>query len=184
MTLCTVLHLQRAAQTASSGLSPPPSPPQEGWVAAAVGSDGPSSVKALRIGLFEPPRFLYLHLGGRRPPWSPSLCLDRKHSVKTKLLFLLLVRVNLSTTEQLAKHLQSPGLLLAEDPHQEVGLMMRLEGGGDQQVVSGWKSEALRDLPGVYVGAAASLGAVVAEEVLAGLVFVFWSLNTDTLNQT
>lgn len=62
--------------------------------------------------------------------------------------------------------------------------MMRLEGGGDQQVVSGRQREALRDLPGVYVGAAASLGSVVAEEILAGLVFVFWSLDADKLNQT
>lgn len=61
--------------------------------------------------------------------------------------------------------------------------MMRLEGGGDQQVVSGRQREALRDLPGVYVGAAASLGGVVAEEILAGLVFIFWSLDADKLNQ-
>lgn len=102
----------------------------------------------------------------------------------TKLHLLLLVCVDLLSTKQLAKHLQSPGLLLAEDPHQEVGLVVRLESGGDQQVVSGRQNKALRDLPGVYVGATASLRGVVAEEILAGLVFVFWSLSADKLNQT
>lgn len=60
--------------------------------------------------------------------------------------------------------------------------MVRLEGGGDQQVLSGRQREALRDLSDVYVSAAASLGGVVAEEILAGLVFVIWSLDTDKLN--
>lgn len=57
--------------------------------------------------------------------------------------------------------------------------MVRLEGGGDQQVLSGWQCEAFRDLSRVNVSAAARLGGVVAEEILAGLVFVIWSLDTD-----
>lgn len=105
----------------------------------------------------------------------------QRHAKVHFLLFFLPIQVDLSSPE-LTKYLQSPSLLLAEDPHQEVGLMVRLEGGGDQQVLAGWEREALRDLPGVNVSAAASLGGVVAEEILAGLVFVIWSLYTDKLN--
>lgn len=60
--------------------------------------------------------------------------------------------------------------------------MVWLEGGRDQQVVSRRQQEAFWDLPGVYVGAAASLGAIVAEEILARLVFVIRSLETHKLN--
>lgn len=105
----------------------------------------------------------------------------QRHANVLFLLFILLIQVDLSSP-YLAKCLQSPSLLLTEDPHKEVSLTVRLEGGGDKQVVSGWHCEALRDLPGVYVSSAASRGGVVAEEIFAGLLFIFWSLDTDKLN--
>lgn len=45
--------------------------------------------------------------------------------------------------EPRAEHLQSSGLLLREDPDEEVGLMVGLEGGGDQQVFPRRQREAL-----------------------------------------
>ena len=72
---------------------------------------------------------------------------------------------------------QRSGLLLGEDPDEEVGLLVGLEGGGDQQVFSGRQREALGHLPHVDVGLAASLGRVVAEEVFVCVVFAARSLN-------
>lgn len=72
---------------------------------------------------------------------------------------------------------QSSGLLLREDPDEEVGLVVGLKGGGDQQVVPRRQREALRHLPHVDVGLAASLGRMVAEEIFPCLVLVVWSLN-------
>lgn len=76
-----------------------------------------------------------------------------------------------------AQHSQSFGLLLGEDPDEEVGLVVGLEGGGDQQVVPRRQREAVRHLPHVDVGLAASLGRVVAEEIFPCLVLVVWSLS-------
>lgn len=76
-----------------------------------------------------------------------------------------------------AEHSQSSGLLLREDPDEEVGLVVGLIGGGDQQVIPRRKCEALRHLPHVDVGPAASLGCMVAEEIFTCMVLVIWSLN-------
>lgn len=56
--------------------------------------------------------------------------------------------------------------------------MVRLEGGGHQQVAPGRQGEALRHLAHVDVGAAPRLGRVVAEEVLPQVVLLVWGLET------
>lgn len=56
--------------------------------------------------------------------------------------------------------------------------MVRLEGGGHQQVLPRGQGEALRHLPQVDVGFAASLGRVVAEEIFPHVVFIFWRLDS------
>lgn len=63
-------------------------------------------------------------------------------------------------------HSQRSGLLLREDPDQEVSLVVGLKGGGHQQVVSRIQGEALRHLPRVDVGPASSFGTMVTEEIL------------------
>jgi len=72
-------------------------------------------------------------------------------------------------------------LLLGEDPDDEVGLVVRLEGGGHQQVLPRRQREALRDFAHVDVRPAARFGRVVAEEVFSQLVLVLWSLDVTYL---
>lgn len=78
---------------------------------------------------------------------------------------------------------QCCGLLLREDSDEEVGLMVRLKGGGNQQVFSRRQCEALRHLSHVDVGLAASLGRMVAEEIFPHLVLFIWSLNEQRQNE-
>lgn len=66
--------------------------------------------------------------------------------------------------------------VLGKEADEEVGLCVRLEGGGHQKVGSRWQPEAFRDLPHVDVGTAACFRAVIPEEVLPLLVLVIWSL--------
>lgn len=54
--------------------------------------------------------------------------------------------------------------------------MMRLEGGGHQQVISWRQSEALGHLPHVDVRTAPRFRAIVAEKVLPLLVLIIRSL--------
>lgn len=125
---------------------------------------------------------IYLHLGGRHRLCSPSPCggeprirrvSDSRYFADTILIALTFC----DNTGAGAEHSQSSGLLLREDPDEEVGLVVGLKGGGDQQVVPRRQREALRHLPHVDVGLAASLGRMVAEEIFPCLVLIFWSLN-------
>lgn len=89
---------------------------------------------------------------------------------------VLLLHVQTKPRTPEAEHSQSFGLLLGEDADEEVGLVMRLESGGNQQVFPRRQREALRHFPHVDVGPAASLGRVVAEEILSLVVCVIWGL--------
>lgn len=162
------LHHQPAGQTASSGLSPPLSPPLEGWAEVA----GWRQQHGVRLSGPGP--------GGPSPQWStyiwevgvnvvPHLAVEEPHTVRTS--------VSLKNILSGAEYSHRSGFLLGEDPDEEVGLVVWLKGGGDQQVIPRRQREALRHLPRVDVGPAASLGRVVAEVVFPGVILVVWSLN-------
>lgn len=70
------------------------------------------------------------------------------------------------------------GLLLREDADEEVGLVVGLEGGGDEQVLPRRQREALRHLAHVDVGPATSLRWVVPEEVLLHLTLIIRCLES------
>lgn len=73
-------------------------------------------------------------------------------------------------------YIQRSGFGLGEDPHEEVSLLVGLEGGGHQQVVARWEGETLGHLTCVDVGAAACFRTVKAEEILVCVVLVISAL--------
>ena len=63
-------------------------------------------------------------------------------------------------------------LLLREDPENELSLLMRFKGRGDDGILPWGQTEPLRDLPQVNVGLAFSLGGCVQEEVLLQMLIL------------
>lgn len=85
-------------------------------------------------------------------------------------------QICLITLKSICMDIHGSSFVLGEDPDQEISLVVRLEGGGHQQVVSRRQSEALGHLPHVDVRTAPCFRAVVAEKVLPLVVLIIRSL--------
>lgn len=106
-------------------------------------------------------------------PAKPQIAIKLKKHKWLQMFFVFLPRLR----DFWHEHSQSFGLLLREDADEEVGLLVRLEGGGHQQVIPRRQREALGHFSHVDVGPAASLRRMVAEEILRHVVLLIWSLH-------